>query len=162
MVTVNGNAAEFCFFRPEAGHVWLVGDFNNWRPEELKMMRQANGDWLAQLQLAPGEYIPEERMGQEREMSRWQYEITTSTVDEIFETRDRLGLAVEDKAASRFICDATGHCFLDEMPNPEVVALISIRNPRGGEGWGLVQFVYHKGDMVCFWTRQVDRTQQCR
>jgi 1,4-alpha-glucan branching enzyme len=56
MVTVNGNAAEFCFFQPEAGHVWLVGDFNNWRPEELKMMRQANGDWLSQLQLAPGEY----------------------------------------------------------------------------------------------------------
>ena len=56
MVAVNGNYVEFCFFRPEAKRVWLAGDFNNWRPEEMKMMRQANGDWLAQLQLAPGKY----------------------------------------------------------------------------------------------------------
>jgi len=92
-------------------------------------------------------------------MLRWQYEITTSTVDEIFESRDRLGLAVEDKGADKFFCDSKGHCFFEQMPNPEVVALTSILNARGDEGWELVQFLYHKNDMICFWKRQVQEDE---
>ncbi len=88
-------------------------------------------------------------------MARWQYEITTCTVDEVFESRDQLGLTVGDKGADKFFCDSQGHCFFDKMPNPEVVALMSIFNARGDKGWELVQFVYHKDYMVCFWKRHV-------
>ena len=56
MVNVSGNWAEFKFFRPGAGQVHLVGDFNEWRGEDLLMVREADGYWSAKLRLPPGEF----------------------------------------------------------------------------------------------------------
>ena len=56
MVTVNGNIAQFCFFRPQANAVHLAGDFNGWRADELAMSKNAEGYWHAQIELPEGEF----------------------------------------------------------------------------------------------------------
>ena len=54
MVTVRGNVADFRFFRPQARQVCIVGDFNNWKPMQLKMVRSEEGYWSSQLCLPAG------------------------------------------------------------------------------------------------------------
>lgn len=56
MVTVQGNMAEFAFYRPQADSVHLVGEFNNWQKNELPMTRTAEGYWVARLMLPPGTF----------------------------------------------------------------------------------------------------------
>ena len=56
MVSVRGNLAEFRFFRPSAKCVQIVGDFNNWRPDQLRMQLCDDGWWQARLMLPPGTY----------------------------------------------------------------------------------------------------------
>ena len=56
MVTVEGNWAEFTFFRPGAGRVFLAGDFNHWREDELAMQPEEDGYWRARLRLPSGEF----------------------------------------------------------------------------------------------------------
>ena len=46
MVTLNhGNQVKFRFFRPQAGQVYLVGDFNGWNRTRTPMTRLPSGDW---------------------------------------------------------------------------------------------------------------------
>ena len=47
---------EFRFFRPMASVVKLAGDFCAWAERAIPMQPTGNGWWLAQLQLAAGEY----------------------------------------------------------------------------------------------------------
>ncbi len=47
---------EFRFFRPNARAVFLCGDFNDWRNDQLAMSRHDNGYWVARLKLPAGEY----------------------------------------------------------------------------------------------------------
>jgi len=56
MVAVSGDLAEFRFFRPQAERVFLVGDFNGWRPNDLAMTRQPGGYWRATVRLRPGQF----------------------------------------------------------------------------------------------------------
>jgi 1,4-alpha-glucan branching enzyme len=56
MVRVNGNWVEFDFYRPSAGRVHLVGDFNEWRAGELPMTRGESGYWHAKMRLPDGEF----------------------------------------------------------------------------------------------------------
>lgn len=56
MVAVKGTRAEFYFYRPGARTVFLVGDFNGWRQQELPMVADRHGYWRTQLHLPPGEY----------------------------------------------------------------------------------------------------------
>ena len=56
MVQINEGIAEFRFFRPEACCVCLVGDFNDWRPEDMVMTRGADGYWWAHLRIPSGAY----------------------------------------------------------------------------------------------------------
>ncbi len=56
MVTVTGNVAQFCFFRPQARAVHLAGDFNGWQSDELAMIRTTDGYWHAQVELPEGEF----------------------------------------------------------------------------------------------------------
>jgi len=48
--------AEFRFFRPEASKVFVVGDFNDWRTDQLSMARADGGYWVLRLPLGPGDY----------------------------------------------------------------------------------------------------------
>jgi 1,4-alpha-glucan branching enzyme len=56
MVTISGEWVEFKFFRPQAGRVHLAGDFNNWRVNELPMVRDESGYWFARMHLPAGEF----------------------------------------------------------------------------------------------------------
>ena len=56
MVTISGNVAEFRYFHSRARQVFLVGDFNGWRPAELAMMREPGGYWRATIRLPAGDY----------------------------------------------------------------------------------------------------------
>lgn len=46
----------FCF-APEATHVSLVGDFNDWQPTAHPMNRQPDGSWTAQVPLHHGHHM---------------------------------------------------------------------------------------------------------
>ncbi len=56
MVRIHGESVEFRFTHPLARRVFLVGDFNGWKPEELAMGRESSGQWVARLRLPPGGY----------------------------------------------------------------------------------------------------------
>jgi 1,4-alpha-glucan branching enzyme len=47
---------EFRFFRPKAANVFVVGDFNGWRSDQLRMVRAHDGYWVLKLRLPAGEY----------------------------------------------------------------------------------------------------------
>ena len=55
MVTVDGNRAEFSFFRPQARIVHLIGDFNGWLDGVLSMSYD-RGYWRAGVRLPAGCY----------------------------------------------------------------------------------------------------------
>jgi 1,4-alpha-glucan branching enzyme len=56
MVSVEGPVVEFRFYRPSARQVWLAGDFNGWRNQELPMHQDEQGYWMARLRLPAGSY----------------------------------------------------------------------------------------------------------
>lgn len=56
MVKLEGEWVEFRFFRPQASRVHLAGDFNDWRQEELPMVRAEQGYWSARLRLPAGDF----------------------------------------------------------------------------------------------------------
>ena len=56
MVQIQGQWVEFRFYRPQAGQVHLIGDFNEWRSGELPMDRTGDGYWVAKMRLPAGEF----------------------------------------------------------------------------------------------------------
>ncbi len=46
----------FAYAAPDAQHVALAGDFNNWDPQAQPMQRGADGTWSVSLSLQPGTY----------------------------------------------------------------------------------------------------------
>ncbi|MCE5279755.1 MAG: hypothetical protein ABFD92_20400 [Planctomycetaceae bacterium] len=56
MVTVRNNWVEFSFFRDAAKSVFVAGDFNGWRQDELRMSNDGRGNWQARLKLPVGEF----------------------------------------------------------------------------------------------------------
>ncbi len=56
MVTIQGECAEFRFYRPGAREVLLAGDFNDWDAVRTPMTSVGNGYWSAKLDLPAGEY----------------------------------------------------------------------------------------------------------
>jgi len=47
---------QFELLAPEAGQVFLAGDFNNWDTEAHPMKKDKNGKWKTTLTLGPGRY----------------------------------------------------------------------------------------------------------
>ncbi|MCD4699100.1 MAG: glycogen-binding domain-containing protein [Phycisphaerae bacterium] len=57
MVTLHTDGhTEFRFYRPYANRVFLSGDFNGWRSDQLDMVRQDDGYWVLRLPLQAGDY----------------------------------------------------------------------------------------------------------
>jgi len=56
MVNVNGEWAEFRFYRPDATNVYIAGDFNDWRQDHIAMTRRSDGEWFAKIRLPAGEF----------------------------------------------------------------------------------------------------------
>ncbi len=52
----NHKKTTFQFSAPEAQHVLLAGDFNNWNPEAHPLQRTSNGMWKISVSLSPGRY----------------------------------------------------------------------------------------------------------
>ena len=50
----NLHHANFFCHAPQARQVSLVGDFNDWDPKATPMVRQADGRWMASLELSHG------------------------------------------------------------------------------------------------------------
>jgi 1,4-alpha-glucan branching enzyme len=53
---VGKNLIEFRLYKPDARMISLVGDFNNWNPENDLMKRERNGVWRLQKKLRKGNY----------------------------------------------------------------------------------------------------------
>src|ERR1043166_3720427 len=52
----NLRPTNFLFLAPQAKHVSLIGDFNNWSPNANPMKRQADGGWTIQVPLTHGHH----------------------------------------------------------------------------------------------------------
>src|ERR1043165_5719682 len=52
----NIRPVNFLFFAPQARHVSLIGDFNNWSPNANPMKRQPDGGWTIQVPLSHGHH----------------------------------------------------------------------------------------------------------
>jgi 1,4-alpha-glucan branching enzyme len=52
----NVRPTNFLFFAPQATHVSIIGDFNNWSPNANPMKRQPDGGWTAQVPLTHGHH----------------------------------------------------------------------------------------------------------
>jgi hypothetical protein len=52
----NLSFAEFRFNAPRAGNVELIGDFNDWKPGGLNLIRASGGAWEIMVPLSPGRY----------------------------------------------------------------------------------------------------------
>ena len=48
--------SQFEFSAPEAGEVYLAGEFNNWDVQATPMKKDKNGIWKTALSLQPGRY----------------------------------------------------------------------------------------------------------
>ena len=46
----------FFLFRPGAKCVCLAGSFNDWKPDEIRLIRDSLGNWMTELRLQPGDY----------------------------------------------------------------------------------------------------------
>lgn len=53
---IGDNAVEFRLYNPRAGMVALVGDFNNWNPEDDLLSKGEDGIWRLRKKLFPGAY----------------------------------------------------------------------------------------------------------
>ena len=47
---------EFRFIRPDANHVFLVGDFNDWNQQSHPMTQTTSGCWVTHVNLTNGIY----------------------------------------------------------------------------------------------------------
>lgn len=56
MVTVDGDCAQFSFYRPDAQEVFVAGDFNQWQHGNLAMARDESGYWTARVRLSAGDF----------------------------------------------------------------------------------------------------------
>jgi len=57
MVTVSEDGTtHFRFYRPNAANVFVAGDFNEWRADQLKMSPMGNGYWELKLRLNAGDH----------------------------------------------------------------------------------------------------------
>ncbi len=47
---------QFNLFAPEAGRVFLAGDFNNWDVDNLPLKKANKGTWEVSIAISPGRY----------------------------------------------------------------------------------------------------------
>jgi len=88
-------------------------------------------------------------------MKKWEYDITSHTVEQVHVVRDKLGLPAEEAGPVMF-CNSDGVCFFDKMPNANTQAIVHILNSRGAQGWRLASVTFRTDEMICFWMRRVE------
>lgn len=102
--------------------------------------------------------ILEPEKGRSEARSRWEHEITVHTAAEIEAHREEMGLrpSGSEEAGPVILCDETGVCFFDDVPDPNIEVLKSILNARGAHGWELVQLDYRTDRLICTWKRRAE------
>lgn len=88
-------------------------------------------------------------------MTRWTYQITTHSREELLQMAEALGGPVGE-AAPVIFCDSEGVCFFDEAPNPFVAAITQLLNRKGQDGWELVQIAFRARQLICIWRRPAE------
>jgi hypothetical protein len=86
-------------------------------------------------------------------MKNWEYDITSYSIEQVRAVRAELGYPADDERAVMF-CTDEGLCFFDNIPNPNIKAILHILNGRGAEGWQLVDVAFRTDEMLCFWKRE--------
>ena len=81
-------------------------------------------------------------------MKRWEYRITRIRVEDFTQ---KMGEAPEPA----FTCDQKGQCFLHDAQSAAGM-IGEAFNEEGLQGWELVQFGYHLGELMCVWKRAVE------
>jgi len=87
-------------------------------------------------------------------MRKWEYDITSYSIEQVLAMRDKLGLPPEPERPVMF-CTDKGACFFDNIPSANVQIIIDILNSRGLEGWQLVGVNFRADEMLCFWKREL-------
>jgi hypothetical protein len=88
-------------------------------------------------------------------ITKWEYDITSYSIEQVRAVRAELGYPPEDERAVMF-CTDEGVCFFDNIPNPNIQAILHILNGRGAEGWQLVTVTFRTDEMLCFWKREAE------
>jgi hypothetical protein len=88
-------------------------------------------------------------------MHKWRYDITSYSVEQVRTVREKLGLPAEEERPVLF-CTDKGACFFDNIPNPNIQAIIDILDRKGAEGWELVSVSFRTDEMVCFWKQRAE------
>jgi hypothetical protein len=92
-------------------------------------------------------------------MKRWEYDISSYSVDQVLALRDKLGYPAGAERPVMF-CTDKGACVLDNVPSANTKALLHNLNARGAEGWQLSTVTFRSDEMICFWMRKAEDTEK--
>ena len=81
-------------------------------------------------------------------MTKWEYQITHYHLQN-FARKD------ERDPGDPVICDEKGQCFLHDTSQAAADMIREAFNEQGRDGWELIQFGYHLGELICVWKRAV-------
>ena len=74
-------------------------------------------------------------------MTKWEYDITSYSIEQVLAMRDKLGLPPEPERPVMF-CTDKGACFFDNIPDANIQIIIDILNSRDLDGWQLRRLVW--------------------
>jgi len=84
-------------------------------------------------------------------MMVWEYKVTNHVIEE-------LKKCVDSSDNKKIIaCDEAGKCMVSDVCKIGTVALASVLNEEGKEGWELIMTEYHHGVMLCIWKRPEEK-----
>ncbi|MBC7232888.1 MAG: hypothetical protein H5T68_06580 [Chloroflexi bacterium] len=92
-------------------------------------------------------------------MKKWEYDITSYSIEQVLAIREKLGYPPEAERPVMF-CTDKGMCFFDNIPNPNIHAILHILNSKGAEGWQLATITFRADEMLCFWMREAGAEAQ--
>nr|MBC7244019.1 hypothetical protein [Chloroflexota bacterium] len=92
-------------------------------------------------------------------MKKWEYDITSYSIEQVLAIREKLGYPPEQEKPVVF-CTDTGVCFFNNIPNPNINAILHILNTKGAEGWQLAAVTFRADEMLCFWMREAESKSQ--
>jgi hypothetical protein len=89
-------------------------------------------------------------------MPQYEYAITVHSLADV---SAKLPAQAAEAAPDVLYCDSQGDCFFDDSRSPYIAAIEQILNEQGAEQWALIQLMPREQDMICFWRRQVLRSE---
>lgn len=85
---------------------------------------------------------------------RWLYDLTIHSAAEVTDIYSKEQTReIQPRVIS---CDAQGHCFYDDVLRPNMQPFLRLLNNKGSEGWELVQYSFHGGNLYLLWKKEAD------